>query len=72
MTREYTWAENGRVSLVAEIDLGTGPGKHPGWRRLGVWHQQWPIDAASKAWAGLLEGFDAARDRYLAPWRGIG
>jgi glucoamylase len=64
LTRQYTWAENGRVSLVAEIDLTS---EREITLALGVGSSE--REAASKAWAGLLEGFDAARDRYLAPWR---
>ena len=26
-------------------------------------------EAASKAWASLLEGFESAKERYMAPWR---
>lgn len=67
LTRTYVKAENGHVSLTAEIDLA-GEGLDTDIVvAVGLGHNE--RDAVSKAWASLLDGFDSARERYMASWR---
>lgn len=80
MTRTYTRAESGRVSLIAEIDLSQMRRPAPGSAVPGNAVAGSEIlvslafganeqEAAGRAWDSLMEGFDPARDRYMAQWR---
>lgn len=78
LTRAYKHADTGHVALTAEIDLGgasvAGPGQpgSPGLESdivLALGFGATEREAASKAWASLLDGFDAAKERYMAAWR---
>jgi glucoamylase len=64
LTREYHQAESGRVVLSAEVAL-TGPTTFL--VALGAGSSEG--EAAGKAWASLLDGFEPAKERYLAQWR---
>ncbi len=65
MTWEYTRAENGNVALAAEIDLVSSRGKFV----LSLGFGNDPEGAARNAIASLHDGFDKAKDDYVAGWR---
>ncbi|HTJ12694.1 MAG TPA: glycoside hydrolase family 15 protein, partial [Dinghuibacter sp.] len=78
LSRAYKRADAGHVALTAEIDLAVAPGSGPGQPGSPGLESEIVIalgfgaterEAASKAWASLLDGFDAARERYMAAWR---
>ena len=65
MTWEYTRAESGNVALAAEIDLIASQGEFV--LALGFGSQ--PEEAARSAVGSLRDGFDKAKDGYLAGWQ---
>ena len=70
LTREYRRAESGSVQLVGEVVIPQRTGVFLSTEltiALGVGEDE--REAASKAWASLLEGFEPAKDRYTAQWR---
>ncbi len=65
MTWEYTRAENGNVALTAEIDLFTSRGDFV----LALGFGDNPQEAARNAIASLRDGFDKAKNDYIAGWQ---
>jgi glucoamylase len=65
MTWEYTRAENGNVALTAEIDLFTSRGDFVLALGFGNDFQE----AARIAIASLRDGFDKAKNDYIAGWQ---
>ncbi|WP_162852546.1 glycoside hydrolase family 15 protein [Dinghuibacter silviterrae] len=63
MTRFYERAEGGHVSLTAEVE----PGETDIIVAIGLGQNE--REAAAKAWASLLDGFDTAKERFVGPWR---
>ncbi|HEX4129183.1 MAG TPA: glycoside hydrolase family 15 protein [Pirellulales bacterium] len=61
----YQRAEHGNVLLAAEIDLAACDGRFT--MALGFGRDE--FDAAHRARASLMQGFVAARDKYVADWR---
>ncbi len=61
----YDRAEHGNVVLTAEVDLATCDGRFV--MALGFGRDE--DDAAHRARASLMQGFPAARDRYVADWQ---
>ena len=63
MERQYQRADNGNIALTAEIDISK--------TTEFVFAISFGIraaDAAHTAWASLLDGFDKAKERYIAGW----
>jgi len=65
MTWEYTRAENGNVALTAEIDLSKSKGEFV----LALGFGSNPNEAARNAIASLRDGFDKAKEKYIAGWQ---
>jgi glucoamylase len=65
MTWEYTKAENGNVALTGEIDLAACHGKFV----LAIGFGKDANEAAQSAIASLHDGFDKARQDYIAGWQ---
>ncbi|HEX9029362.1 MAG TPA: glycoside hydrolase family 15 protein, partial [Anaerolineales bacterium] len=65
LTWEYERAENGNVALTGEIDLGSG-----GEALLALGFGFDYKEAAQRAHASLLDGFDSARAEYVQRWQG--
>jgi glucoamylase len=65
MTWEYTRAENGNVALTAAIDLAKSKGDFV----LALGFGKTPEDAARNAIASLHDGFDQAKQAYVAGWQ---
>lgn len=65
MTWEYSRAENGNIALTARIDL---PDTH-GDCTLAIGFGKDADEAARHAIGSLREGFDKAKDDYIAGWR---
>jgi glucoamylase len=65
MTWTYARAENGNTALTGEIDLAAGNGAFL--LALGFGHTV--AEAAHCVIASLREGFETARDAYVAAWR---
>lgn len=66
MRWEFNRAEGGNVALIGELDLSAGINEFTlalGFGRTGN-------EANLRARSSLLEGFDSARERYLAHWQG--
>lgn len=64
MTWEYTRAENGNISLTAEIDLEAGGDDV----LLVIGFGRNPAEAGHRARAALADGFDSAQSEYSAAW----
>jgi glucoamylase len=65
MSWEYTRAENGNVALTAEVDLS----KCRGTFVLALGFGQDTAAAARNAIASLHDGFEKAKDTYIAAWQ---
>lgn len=65
MTWQYERADDGNVSLAAEVDIQSNDG--PFVLALGFGRDHW--EAAHRARASLLQGFPAARDKYIGQWQ---
>lgn len=65
LSTTWTRAENGNVALVGEIDLLACDGSFV--LALGFGHG--PDEAGHRARAALLDGFDDARETYVAEWQ---
>jgi glucoamylase len=65
LTTLYTRAENGNVELIGEIDLEACGGFI-----LALGFDGHAFAAARQARASCLDGFDDARERYVAEWTG--
>jgi len=65
MSWEYTRAENGNVALTAEIDLVKSQGDFV----LALGFGKDPDEAARNAIATLRDGFDKAKNDYIAAWQ---
>src|SRR6201999_1145247 len=63
LTRAYKRADAGHVALAAEVAYDETE------LVLAVGFGATERDAAAKAWASLLDGFEAAKERYMAAWR---
>jgi glucoamylase len=64
MTWQYAWAENGNVALTGEIDLSID-----GDFALALGFGRSAVEAAQRARASLLDGFDPAWKAYLKDWQ---
>jgi len=64
MTWEYTRAENGNVSLTAEIDLQKAQGEFV----IAIGFGRNAADAANRARTSLQEGYENAREEYTRQW----
>lgn len=65
LTWEYTRAENGNVAMIAEIDLAQSQGEFV----LALRFEKDLEVAARNAIACLRDGFDKAKDDYIAGWQ---
>jgi len=65
MTWEYTRAEKGNVALMGEIDLLESQGAFV----LALGFGSDPDEAAQNAIASLRDGFDRAKENYIAGWQ---
>ncbi|MFZ0246129.1 glucan 1,4-alpha-glucosidase [Candidatus Binatus sp.] len=65
LTWEFTRAENGNVALAAEIDLSKSQGNFV----LALGFGKTPNEAAKNAVASLRDGFDKAKQDYIAGWQ---
>ncbi|HEY4416150.1 MAG TPA: glucan 1,4-alpha-glucosidase [Verrucomicrobiae bacterium] len=65
LTWEYTHAENGNVALVAKIDLAKPHEEFV----LALGFGENPQLAAQNAVASLADGFDKAKNEYMAGWQ---
>jgi glucoamylase len=65
MTWEYSRAEDGNVALTAEIDLSKSKGDFV----LALGFGSSPDEAARNAIASLRNGFDKAKEKYIAGWQ---
>jgi glucoamylase len=61
----YPRAENGNVALTAEIDLSNSKGSFT----LALGFGLTPFEAGQRAWASLLDGFEAAKSVYIHEWQ---
>jgi glucoamylase len=66
MTWAYTRAEDGNVALTGQVDLAGSGGEFV----LALGFGQGPAEAGLRARASLLDGFPAARSRYVRAWQG--
>jgi len=66
MTWVYTRAEDGNVALTGEVDLASSEGEFV----LALGFGQGAAEAGQRAKASLLDGFRAARSRYVEAWQG--
>ncbi len=64
MTQAYSRAEDGNVTLTAEIDIVSCRGSF----LLALGFGRNAAEAGNRARASLLSGFDAARDGYVREW----
>jgi glucoamylase len=64
LTRTYGKAENGNVSLTAEIDVISCGGSF----LLALGFGRTAAEAGNRARASLLDGFETARDDYIREW----
>ena len=64
ITEEYTRAEKGNVALVGEIDIQQG-----GEFVLALGFGTTSSEAAQRAHASLIEGFESAQAAYIADWQ---
>ena len=65
MLWNYPRAENGNVSLTAEIDLSSSKGNFT----LAIGFGLTPSEAGQRALASLLDGFDSAKLVYIHEWQ---
>lgn len=65
MTWSYERAEDGNVALTGEVDLRASEGSFV----LALGFGRNPAEAAQRARASLLDGFDAARASYVQAWQ---
>jgi glucoamylase len=65
MTWSYERAENGNVAMTGEVRIPPADGTF----LLALGFGEDPAEAAACAASSLDDGFDAARDRYVAEWR---
>ncbi len=67
--REMQWtygrAENGNVALTGEVELNDSGGAF----QLALGFGRNPAEAGQHALASMLEGFDAARSKYISQWQ---
>ncbi len=63
MEWEYQKAENGNIALTAEIDISK---TKEFILALSFGIKQ--ADTGNRAWASLIDGYDTARERYIAEW----
>jgi glucoamylase len=66
MTWVYIRAEDGNVALIGEVDLASSDGEFV----LALGFGQGAAEAGQRAKASLLDGFRAARSRYVEAWQG--
>ena len=65
ITWEYTRAENGNVALTGEVDLAKSHGQFT----LALGFGKDPEEAAGNAIASLRDGFEKAKNCYMAAWQ---
>jgi len=65
MTWEYDRAVNGNVAMTAEIDLSRSQGRFV----LALGFGEGPEEAARNATASLRDGFEKAKDCFIAGWQ---
>jgi glucoamylase len=65
MTWSYTHAENGNVALTGEVDLPSTGGTF----LVALGFGRNSSEAGHRALASLLDGFDAAREKYVRQWQ---
>ncbi len=65
MAWTYARAENGNVALCGEVDLEACDGRFV----LALGFGRNPAEAAGRAFASLLRGFETAWDEYVRAWR---
>jgi glucoamylase len=65
MTWTYPRAENGNVALIGEVDLHASSGEFV----LALGFGTNTFEAGQRALASLLDGFDTAKESYIAEWQ---